>query len=48
MVCQTRARRPVFRPVKDDATITNTAATIIATIQRTQSMPLPPLPPKAA
>ena len=35
------------RPVTADAIMTRTAATTIATIQRTQSMPGLPLPPKA-
>ena len=42
-----QTRLPVFRPVTVDAIITRTAATMMATIQRTQSMPALPLPPKA-
>ena len=40
-------RVDVFRPVTVDATMTRTAAIAIATIQRTQSMPALPSPPKA-
>ena len=39
--------RPLFLPVTVDAMTTRTAATTIATIQRTQSTPALPLPPNA-
>ena len=44
---QTRVRDPVLRPVTVEAMTTRTAAVRIATIQRTQSMPLEPSPPNS-
>jgi hypothetical protein len=38
----------LLRPVSVDAITTSTAAQMTATIQRTQSTPLLPLPPNAA
>ena len=47
--CLRQMRRlEVFRPVRVEAIMTRTAATMIATIQRTQSTPALPLPPNAA
>lgn len=46
-VLQGHTRFVVLRPVTVDAMMTKTAATTIATIQRTQSMPGLPFPPKA-
>ena len=43
----TYARLDVFLPVTVEAMITKTAATTMATIQRTQSIPSLPFPPKA-
>ena len=47
-VRQTCEREPVLRPVTVEAITTRTAETMMATIQRTQSTPFEPLPPKAA
>ena len=42
-----KTRLAVFRPVTVEAITTSTAATMIATIHRTQSIPGLPWPPNA-